>query len=241
MARSPSAKPYLIRFLMLVLLAVVAIQIMGWVRAHPQHFRSAPFSLAHDVGWATRAKLADLSTADAACFAVMDTADVGYERRATIGEGVCRASQRMIFTSDAHFPAMEPARAAPSCAVSAAMILWQRERVAPQAEALFGQKVVRIENMGSYNCRNVRGGSSPSQHSSANAIDISAFVLADGTRISVLEDWDDVEEKGAFLRAVRDGACDIFTTSLSPDYNAAHANHFHFDLANRTGGWSVCV
>jgi hypothetical protein len=94
--------------------------------------------------------------------------------------------------------------------------------------------------MGSYNCRNVRGGSSPSQHSNANAIDISAFILADGTRISVLDDWDDDGKKGAFLRAVRDGACDIFATTLSPDYNAAHANHFHLDLAARTGGWSVC-
>lgn len=240
MARSPSAKPYLIAFALLVLLAIAAIKIMGWVRDHPQHFRSAPFALDHDIGYATRGKLVALSTDDAACFAVMAAGDVAYERMPSIGEGHCRASQRMNFTSNAHFPTMQPARAAPSCAVSAGIILWQRDVVGPQAEALFGQQVARVENMGSYNCRNIRGGSSPSEHSTANALDISAFILADGMRISVLDDWDDDGKKGAFLRAVRDGACDIFATTLSPDYNAAHANHFHLDMASRTGGWSVC-
>lgn len=240
MARFPSAKPYLIAFLLLVLLAVAAIKIMGWVRAHPQHFRSAPFSLDHDLGYATRAKLVKLGTADAACFAAMDAANVAYERRPSVGEGQCLASQRMIFTGNDDFPTMAPAGAAPACAISAGMILWQRDVVGPQAEALFGQPVVKMENMGSYNCRSVRGGNSASEHSSANAIDISAFILADGTRISLLGDWEDEGAKGAFLRAVRDGACDIFTTTLSPDYNAAHANHFHLDLANRTGGWSIC-
>jgi len=27
---------------------------------------------------------------------------------------------------------------------------------------------------------------------------------------------------------------------LSPDHNAAHADHFHFDMAARTAGWTVC-
>jgi hypothetical protein len=233
-------RPYLITFLLLILVTWGAILAMQWVRDHPQHFQHIPLELAHDIGAATPAKLVGLSQDDAACFGVMDAAAVDYDRRETVGEGVCRASQRMVFADNDAFPTMRPAAAAPSCAVSAGMILWQRDVVGPQAEALFGQAVVRVENMGSYNCRSVRGGSSPSQHSSANAIDISAFILADATRISVLDHWEDEGAKGAFLRAVRDGACDIFSTTLSPDYNAAHANHFHLDLAKRTGGWTVC-
>lgn len=38
---------------------------------------------------------------------------------------------------------------------------------------------------------------------------------------------DDAE--AAFLRAVRDGACRYFDAVLGPDYNRAHADHFHFD------------
>ena len=39
--------------------------------------------------------------------------------------------------------------------------------------------------------------------------------------------------RAAFLRAVRDGACRLFATTLSPDYNVAHRDHFHFDQAAR--------
>jgi hypothetical protein len=40
---------------------------------------------------------------------------------------------------------------------------------------------------------------------------------------------------------VRDGACRLFATTLSPDYNAAHADHLHLDQANRgAGGWRAC-
>ncbi len=213
---------------------------MIWVRDHPQHFRHIPFSLRHDIGLATPAKLADLSQDDAACFAVMDAAHIEYERRPVVGDGACRASQRMILSADDAFPSMKPARAAPACAVSAGMILWHRDVVAPLAQEFFGQKLVRVENLGSYNCRNIAGAKARSEHSRANAIDVSAFVLADGTRISLKDDWGDDGDKGAFLRGVRDGACAIFTTTLSPDYNAAHADHFHFDLAPRMGGWSLC-
>ncbi|MFN3798647.1 MAG: extensin family protein, partial [Sphingobium yanoikuyae] len=45
----------------------------------------------------------------------------------------------------------------------------------------------------------------------------------------------------AFLRDVRDGACGLFSTVLSPDYNAAHRDHFHLDQAERGAtGWRAC-
>ena len=44
-----------------------------------------------------------------------------------------------------------------------------------------------------------------------------------------------------FLRRVRDGACGLFATVLSPDYNAAHRDHLHLDQADRgMGGWRSC-
>ncbi len=43
------------------------------------------------------------------------------------------------------------------------------------------------------------------------------------------------------LREVRDGACDLFATVLSPDYNAAHRDHLHLDQAERGEmGWRAC-
>jgi hypothetical protein len=77
-----------------------------------------------------------------------------------------------------------------------------------------------------------------SEHATGNAIDIAGFVLEDGRRISVLGDWDGEDAEARFLRAVRDGACKSFATVLSPDYNAAHADHFHLDQDGRWSG--VC-
>ena len=40
-------------------------------------------------------------------------------------------------------------------------------------------------------------------------------------------------KKGRFLRAAHAAACKVFGTVLGPEANAAHANHFHIDLAPR--------
>jgi hypothetical protein len=85
--------------------------------------------------------------------------------------------------------------------------------------------------MGSYNCRNVAGTARKSAHATANAIDVSGFLLADGRRVTVLRDWRDADpQTRAFLRTVRDSACKRFGTVLSPDYNAAHRDHLHLEV-----------
>jgi hypothetical protein len=113
----------------------------------------------------------------------------------------------------------------------------------PAAERHFGARVVRIEHFGSYNCRRIYGRSQGdwSEHATANALDVAGLVLSDGTRASVIRDWKGEGPKARFLRDVRDGACRMFTTVLSPDYNAAHRDHLHLDLADRGAmGWRAC-
>lgn len=235
-----SLRPYLIWFAVAVLVTLAAIRAMQWVSEHPEHFPGAPFEFEHPRGWATHRKLMNFTSDDAACFAAFDRAKAGYERRPVVGQGQCRASQRMVLTGNSLVPTMRPANAAPGCAVTAAMALWTREVVQPAARKYFGQNVVELENLGSYNCRKIAGKQTQSEHSTANAIDISAFVLADGTRISLVNDWAPGDKRSEFLHAVRDGSCGLFSTVLSPDHNAAHANHFHLDMAVRTAGWTVC-
>jgi hypothetical protein len=75
-----------------------------------------------------------------------------------------------------------------------------------------------------------------STHATASAMDVSGFRLADGSRISLLADWDGQGPEAAFLRRVRDGACDWFGLTLSPDFNRLHADHFHLQVS----GWGGC-
>ncbi len=120
-----------------------------------------------------------------------------------------------------------------TCQVAAALTLWMAHDVQVLAQEYFGTRVRSLETMGTYSCRNIIGNKRwanlPSQHSFANAIDISGFVLADGRRISVRRHWRGKRKRAAFLRAVHSRACRYFRVALGPDFNPAHADHFHFD------------
>jgi len=119
------------------------------------------------------------------------------------------------------------------CGLARAFIGWARSGVAPAAHQILGSDVVRIETMGTYACRNVIGSTATprlSGHAIANAVDISGFVLADGRRITIQQDWRTIDPAVyQFLRTIRASACKRFGTVLSPDYNAAHYNHLHFE------------
>jgi hypothetical protein len=133
-----------------------------------------------------------------------------------------------------------------TCETAAALAMWIAHAVQPAAEEYFGAHVTSVHNMGTYACRNILGSKAlkmfRSQHARANAIDVSAFVLSDGRTISVAKFWkvtkslsgESTESK--FLHQVHDAACHYFRVTLGPDYNAAHANHFHLDR----GAYRTC-
>ena len=227
----------------LFLLLIVAIIFTGydWLQKHPQHNPFTPLFLSHPSGWATQKKLAAFAEDTDSCFAALGQAGVVHTRLPHIGTGTCLAEQRTEIARWASAPALiRPAGVAPSCAVGAALLLWQRDVVQPLARLHLGRYVRSIEHLGSYNCRSIRGSDRPSEHSTGNAIDISAFVLSDGRRVSLVEHWNAPDGRSAFLQAIRGGACGYFTTVLSPDYNEAHADHFHLDQVQRPGGWAAC-
>lgn len=122
-----------------------------------------------------------------------------------------------------------------TCELADRFAAWVRYAVRPAARLYLGSELVRIDTYGSYVCRDVRGTNGTiagkrSQHSLANAVDVAAFVLADGRTISVQQDWRDDGPAGQFLRRIHASACKRFSTVLSPDYNAVHRDHFHLDM-----------
>lgn len=120
-----------------------------------------------------------------------------------------------------------------TCPLARNFAAWAQYAVKPAAQKYFGQKVVKIETFGTYSCRNIYGGRSGrlSQHAYSNAVDVSGFVLADGRRIMLDGGWKGDKASQDFLRALHKSACRRFGTVLSPDYNAAHYNHFHMDMS----------
>ncbi len=121
------------------------------------------------------------------------------------------------------------------CSLARALSLWVQGALQPAAREILGSAVVRIESMGAYACRNIIGGSGSglSQHATGNAVDVGAFILADGRRISIRDGWNGADDARAFLRSIRASACKRFVTVLSPEYNAAHFDHLHFDMGGK--------
>ena len=225
---------------LLVLIFFVAGASLGypwighWLKRHPEHNPWAPMTLDQSDGWATPAKLARLRSDPRICRADMAASGVKIIDLAATGEGQCRRTDRSELN-----PAgvrLSPSTPDATCAVNFGLERWLRRDVQPAARRILGSEVVGIEHFGTYSCRKMRGRESWSEHATANAIDIAAFRLADGRRISIRTSWNGQGNEQRFVRTVRDRACTNFGTVLSPDYNAAHADHLHLDQAM----WTIC-
>lgn len=213
------------------------------MRQRPQDLPWTDIDLDQPIGLFTGRKLAALTGERAQCLALLERAGVAYSAMQPGGSGQCVYADAVRLKAERGAIALSPAAVAPSCPVVAALKLWEWQVVQPAAQRIYGQPVASLRHFGSYSCRRMYGRSAGdySEHATADAIDISAFVLADGRQVSVLNDWDGKARDAAFLRAVRDGACGLFSTMLSPDYNQAHRDHFHLDQAERgTTGWRAC-
>ena len=214
-----------------------------WLRAHPQYDPGAPLSLDDPPGWATARKLVALRGDPQACRAFLTRSGIGFTALPAAGEGECRREDRMVLAPDREFGlVLRPAGAQATCAVDAGLALWLKRGVQPAAERLLGARVVALTHYGTTNCRRIGGGTGGgwSEHATGNAIDIAGFVLADGAIVTVRRDWQGRGARAKFLHAARDAACGTFGTVLSPDYNAAHADHLHLDQAGSRQGWSFC-
>ncbi len=150
------------------------------------------------------------------------------------GPGICGATHPFKVTAlDGGYVALNSTQTL-DCPMIAALDAWMREVVQPAAEARFGERVVKVDSMGSYNCRGInnKSGAGLSEHSFANAIDIGSFTLASGRSLSIQRGFNGADEQErAFLHEAHAGACSHFTTVLGPGYNIFHYNHFHLDLA----------
>lgn len=197
--------------------------------------RYAPFDLRDPPDWLTNIRLYYLRASPEKCFAVLSRSEVVFnrqqypfnERGCGFEDGVLLTKQSVSYGNNVLL----------RCSAAASLVLWERHVLQQEAERVLQKKVHSIQTLGTFACRNInhQKQGALSQHANANAIDIASFTFADGSTASVLKDWGK-GELGEFLRAVRDGACRFFGGVLSPDFNAAHANHFHFDM----GWWKIC-
>jgi hypothetical protein len=129
-----------------------------------------------------------------------------------------------------------------ACPIVSALDRWIIEAVQPAAQKWFGQPVAEIKQISAYSCRGMNGNPNAniSEHAFGNALDIAAFVLADGHKLTVKDGWRGSPEEQGFLHDVQAAACELFTTVLAPGSNAYHYDHIHVDLMRRASGRRIC-
>jgi hypothetical protein len=221
-------------FLLDLLLAGLLVFALVDRLAPPQDLAWKPFSLNQPIGLATAGKLARIGADPAACRAALRDGGVRFAEGQTRETGYCstrntvRASGRLA-----------PAAPVMTCPLALSYALWERQFLAPAAREIMGSQLARVDHYGTYACRTIYGrpGERPSAHAQAAALDVAGFRFADGRRATVAADFRADTDEGHFVRAARAGACRVFGTVLSPDYNAAHRDHFHVDMQ----GWNMCA
>jgi len=223
------------------ILLALGLMLLAVLRGRPQDLPWTPLDLGEPIGAFTGRKLAGLTHDFPRCRALLDKAGVRYDALPEVHVNACGYADGVRFAEGGSRRATYAPEVGMACPVAAGLSVWEWNIVQPAARRLLGSSVVAIHHYRSYNCRHIAGEKAWSEHATADAIDIAGFRLANGKRITIAGDWKGNGPEATFLHETRNGACKLFATTLSPDYNAAHWNHLHLDQAARGEfGWRAC-
>lgn len=204
-------------------------------------FDRRPVYITEPIDGATRGRLLNATREPQACAAWLAAAGLTFRPVADRSEGgycLVTGAGNLVDATPATDPPLSPPRPMMACDLAAAVAIWRRQSVESAAREILGAEVRRIDHLGVYACRGVGDPVTgrPSAHAQAKAIDIAGFRLSNGRQVTVEKDWNGHGANARFLRRVRDDGCRLFGVMLSPDYNAAHANHLHME----TGRGGLC-
>jgi hypothetical protein len=181
---------------------------------------------------------AELSAEPSACRLRLEALAVAEPLPRLIGPGTCGGVDmvrlKAVTLADKNRVAIMPP-AQIRCEMAEAIANWVRDDLA----ARFPQsRLVSIENYDSYECRgrNRVINAKISEHGKGNALDVRAFILANGRRVSPV----DVHADHALREGLRDGACARFSTVLGPGSDGFHEEHIHVDIAERRSNFRLC-
>jgi hypothetical protein len=123
-----------------------------------------------------------------------------------------------------------PDRPILDCEFAAVFTDYARNLMAPLGAAMLGSPLASLSTGPGFECRgrNRVAGAKTSAHGKGIAIDLASITLADHRRIAMARQAGPTE--ALFIHTMRQAACGWFTTVLGPGSDAAHAEHFHFDI-----------
>ena len=131
-----------------------------------------------------------------------------------------------------------------NCRFARQFALWASDTASAVVLAQTSKRLEKLATGPGYDCRHRNGDSSGkmSEHAAGDAVDITSFTMAGGTTIQMADAINPASPSYAVLRALRTTACGYFTTVLGPGANAAHKEHFHFDMGihGKSASYRIC-
>lgn len=207
---------------------------LPWIKKNlpPQFNPFTPLAVTDPPGWMTQLKMKRLASDPAACLDVMNRAQqaglVSFSQRPPV-TGACPLANPLRIQKFGPVSLSSSFLASCPMAVASTMyVLRSRDQITKQQQS----PLVRISHVGSYACRNIyhRAEGRLSEHATADAWDVTAFQLANGQRLEVGKNWQQPAAKAQTLHSLWQEGCRVFGNALGPDYNAAHASHFHLGM-----------
>ncbi|POT58459.1 extensin [Citrobacter amalonaticus] len=218
------------------IVVLVVAGVIGY-RFLPSYYHPfAPLQLTDPPNWLTKFKLQRLTSER--CFALLQEAN----QQKLI-------SSQPVADSDGECPLINVVRVRDfgavklsssflaSCPLALSSALYINQQARPLTQQFMNSSLVRIDHSGSYACRNIYHlpNARRSEHATADALDVRGFHLSDGRHVTVLRGWK-METTTPWLRAILSAGCGYYGNGLGPEYNAQHANHFHFGMR----GYGLC-
>ncbi|MBZ6075118.1 extensin-like domain-containing protein [Microvirga puerhi] len=117
-----------------------------------------------------------------------------------------------------------------ACAFAENFGQWIGELAAAAISGSLGSDLLSVSTGPGFECRNRNGSPSGklSAHAEGEAIDISSFDLADGSKLEIKPGSDG--RRNQAMAVLRKAACGWFTTILGPGSDPAHTDHLHVDI-----------
>ncbi|WP_447439715.1 extensin-like domain-containing protein [Enterobacter cloacae] len=221
---------------LLIVFILVAVATVGyrWLPSHYNPF--TPLSLDDPPGLITQYKLRRLTPE--ACASLLSKANQkALIRTQPVADSAGACPLHNVVRVRDFGPVSLNSSFLASCPLALSSALFVSQQARPLTKTWTGSELVRIEHLGSYACRNIyhRPDARRSEHATAEALDISAFRLANGERVTILHGWRSTKTQ-PWLQALLTASCGYYGNGLGPEYNAAHANHFHLGMR----GFGLC-
>lgn len=221
---------------LLTVLIIVVVATVGYRWLPPDYNPFIPLTLDDPPGRITQFKLRRLTPE--ACASLLSQANQqDLIRTQPVADSVGECPLSNVVRVRSFGPVSLNGSFLASCPLALSSALYISQQARPLTKRYMGSDLARIDHLGSFACRNIyhRPDARRSEHATAEALDIAAFRLTNGERVTVLNGWKAANTQ-PWLKAMLAASCGYYGNGLGPEYNAAHANHFHLGMH----GFGLC-